>query len=238
MQAQTAPAQAAPQPAIAPATAAAPPAGRATVTVINTDGTTQNLLIPLTRQDVADLRERREELSSQLTSAAGRRRRLAEDLRANPEGPARTGLEGRLAVLDNRLAQLEGDIASTGRQLSAAPQGLLASEGISMNRDIPENVMQISGVFTVFVLFPIALAFARRMWKGTGRQAVQAVFPQESAQRLERLEQGMEAIAIEIERVAEGQRFVTRLLAEAAPGGGIGSGSREPERLAERAASS
>jgi len=31
---------------------------------------------------------------------------------------------------------------------------------------------------------------------------------------LERLEQGMEAIAIEIERVAEGQRFVTRLLSE------------------------
>jgi hypothetical protein len=38
--------------------------------------------------------------------------------------------------------------------------------------------------------------------------------PSESAQRLERLEQGMESIAIEIERVSEGQRFVTRLLSE------------------------
>jgi hypothetical protein len=37
----------------------------------------------------------------------------------------------------------------------------------------------------------------------------------ENAQRLERLEQGMEAIAIEIERVSEGQRFVTKLLSEA-----------------------
>ncbi len=232
MQAQTAPAQGIPAPTVAP------PASRTTVTVTNADGTTQTLLIPLTRQDVADLRERREELSNQLTSAAGRRRRLADDLRANPEGPARTGLEGRLVVLDNRLAQLESDIASTGRQLSAAPQGLLASEGVSMNRDIPENVMAISGVFTVFVLFPIALAFARRMWKGTGRAPVQAAFPQESAQRLERLEQGMEAIAIEIERVAEGQRFVTRLLSDAAPGGRIGSGAQQPERVAERAGSS
>ena len=33
-------------------------------------------------------------------------------------------------------------------------------------------------------------------------------------QRLERLEQGIDAIAIEIERVTEGQRFVTKLLSE------------------------
>ena len=32
--------------------------------------------------------------------------------------------------------------------------------------------------------------------------------------RLERLEQGVEAIAIEVERVAEGQRFATKLLSE------------------------
>ena len=107
-----------------------------------------------------------------------------------------------------------------------------------MNRDIPDNVMAISGVFTVFVLFPIAVAFARRMWKGTGRAPVPTPFPAESAQRLERLEQGMEAIAIEIERVSEGQRFVTRLLSEAAPGATVGSGSQQPERIAERAASS
>lgn len=106
-----------------------------------------------------------------------------------------------------------------------------------MNRDIPPNVMAISGVFTVFVLFPIAVAFARRMWKGTGRAQLPAAFPPESAQRLERLEQGMEAIAIEIERVAEGQRFVTKLLSEAAPGSKIGSGSQQPQRIAERSAS-
>ena len=35
--------------------------------------------------------------------------------------------------------------------------------------------------------------------------------------RLERLEQSMEAIAVEIERIGEGQRFMTRLLS-ARPG--------------------
>ena len=33
-------------------------------------------------------------------------------------------------------------------------------------------------------------------------------------QRLERIEQGVEAIAIEVERISEGQRFTTKLLAE------------------------
>jgi hypothetical protein len=37
----------------------------------------------------------------------------------------------------------------------------------------------------------------------------------ESAGRLERIEQAVEAMAIEIERVSEGQRFVTKLLSEA-----------------------
>ncbi|MDB4898384.1 MAG: hypothetical protein JWN53_192 [Gemmatimonadetes bacterium] len=36
-------------------------------------------------------------------------------------------------------------------------------------------------------------------------------------QRLERIEQAVDAIAVEMERVSEGQRFTTKLLAERAP---------------------
>jgi len=205
MQASTAPAQ-------APAAPAAPAQGRAVVTVTNADGTTQTLAIPLTKQDVDDIRARREELSSQLISANGRRRRLADELRMQPEGAARAGIEGRLVVLDTRLAQLETDIATTGRQLSAAPRGLTTSEGISLNSDMPANAAPVA--FVVLVLFPIAIAYARKLWKGGGRTPAPAALSAESGQRLERLEQGMDAIAIEIERVAEGQRFVTRLLSE------------------------
>jgi hypothetical protein len=42
----------------------------------------------------------------------------------------------------------------------------------------------------------------------------------ESAPRLERIEQAIDAMAMEIERIAEGQRFVTKLLAD-----------RQPERV-------
>jgi hypothetical protein len=64
--------------------------------------------------------------------------------------------------------------------------------------------------------------FARRRWKRALRSAP-ATTSADSA-RLERLEHGMEAIAIEIERVSEGQRFVTRLLSESPPRSAVGDG--------------
>jgi|SRR5687768_9807181 len=211
-----APSAAAQSPAL-PAVPAAP-RGPASVVVTNADGTTQTLAIPVTRQDVENIRSRREELSNQLSSAAGRRRRLAEELKTQPEGPARAGIEGRLVVLDTRLAQLESDIAATGRQLSAAPEGLITSEGRPVGGDIPDNVMALSATFTIFVLFPIAFALARNLWKRGNRPQPAAALPPEAGQRLERVEQGIEAIAIEVERISEGQRFVTKLLAEGVQG--------------------
>ena len=45
--------------------------------------------------------------------------------------------------------------------------------------------------------------------------------------RLERIEQAIEAMAVEVERVSEGQRFVTKLLSERAKEApGIGPGAR------------
>lgn len=50
--------------------------------------------------------------------------------------------------------------------------------------------------------------------------------------RLERLEQAVEAIAIEIERVSEGQRFVTKMLADRA--GDLPQGEAVPVKAAQR----
>lgn len=203
------------------------------VVVTNPDGTTQFLPIPLTRQAVEAIEDRREELSNQLISASSRRKRLAEELKAQPEGAARAGIEGRLVVLDGRLAQLESDIASTGRQLTAAREGLGQTTGIPMGNDMPDNVLALSVVFTLFVLFPVAFALARNLWKRGSRPQVVASSSPETNERLERLEQGVDAIAIEIERVSEGQRFVTRLLSEAAsvPVPQIASAEKVPERV-------
>jgi hypothetical protein len=57
---------------------------------------------------------------------------------------------------------------------------------------------------------PLARAMARRIERGVsgGNQVNSDV-----AARLERMEQAIDAIAVEVERIAEGQRFTSKLLA-------------------------
>jgi hypothetical protein len=52
----------------------------------------------------------------------------------------------------------------------------------------------------------------------------------ETAQRLERLESAVDTIAVEIERISEGQRFVTKLLSEG-QARGLPAGQRVPESV-------
>jgi len=172
--------------------------------------------VPRTAQEVRALRTARETLSEQMISAQGRRDELVSELRKANGGVDRAGLEQRLAVTDNRLMQLETDLANTGRLLAAAPAELTSSTQAApwYNQVNDMDVTAISAVFSIFVLAPIALAVARLIWR---RSTVRPA-PRESSdttQRLERMEQAIDTIAVEVERISEGQRFVTRLLGEA-----------------------
>ncbi len=192
----------------------------------------------MTREGVQALKARRTELSNQLTSATGRRDDAVQDLRRSPPGPARAGIEGRIAVLDGRIMQLETDIAANGQLLAAAPGALLTSETSAPNREFGPfgagQLTAISIVSIVLVWSPLAFAAARVMLR---RWAHPAAAPQviESAARLERMEQAVEAVAIEIERISEGQRFVTQLMAkrEQAPALGVGQAPAEPIRVGD-----
>ena len=208
------------QPVTTPLAPAAP-VGPPTVTFTDVDGTTQTLAVPMTKQAVNDLKSRRSQLSDQLTSAVGRRNKISEQIAAAPNGASRTGLEQRLVVLDKRIVQLETDIASSGRQLAAVPTSIIGSQSDPPTKgDIPDNVAAISGTAIVLLGFPLVLTLARNLWKRGTRKAVAAQQQLSPAveQRLERVEQGVDAIAIEIERISEGQRFVTKLLSEGPAG--------------------
>jgi hypothetical protein len=169
-----------------------------------------------TARDVTMLKARREELSRQLNSATGRRRDIQKSL-TGATGADKAGLEQRLAVLDARIARIEGDIEENGQALaspSAASVGVrepfawTAASGNGVNANATPLLMMLM----VFVLFPIAIGIGRTLWKRASRP--QPSIPAETAHRLERMEQAMDAIAIEVERVSEGQRFMTRILSE------------------------
>ena len=82
------------------------------------------------------------------------------------------------------------------------------------------GVMDIPGELIPIVLFimmgvtaigwPIARALARKM----DREAIAPKIPLELSGRLERMEQAIDSIAVEVERISEGQRFTTKLLSE------------------------
>ena len=65
----------------------------------------------------------------------------------------------------------------------------------------------------IFLVMSGFYLIQRRRWKRAARRAPPAL-PSADSERLHRLENGMEAMAIEIERISEGQRFVTKLLSE------------------------
>lgn len=209
------------------ATPPATPAPRAVIT--NEAGTDlYTITAPLTARDVAAIKARREELSDQLTSASGRRSRLMQQLNATNNETARQGLEERIAILDKRMVQLETDIATTGQLLTSAPAGLLATtESAPIIAGLGAGqVTGLSIVFTVVVLAPLAVGAARMMWKRSNKLPLPPAVFTETAERLERLEQSVDTIAIEIERISEGQRFVTKLLSEGQQVPALGAGMR------------
>jgi hypothetical protein len=187
-----------------------------------------------TRQDIAALRARGEALSDQLTSAAGRRRQTRDALRT-ATGADKAGLEQRLGVLDARIARLETDIDENGKVLASLPAARVSSAGQAFgptNANVDRlvgNMIPIAIVFTIFVLAPIALSISRVFWK-RGSLPRQAAQSPENTQRLERMEQAIDSIAIEMERVSEGQRFVTRLLSESRTGAAL-EGQRAAQPL-------
>jgi len=63
----------------------------------------------------------------------------------------------------------------------------------------------------VILLLPLVLALSRRLWvRGIRRESLDL----ENSPRLQRIEQAVESIAVEVERIGEAQRFTTKLLAE------------------------
>jgi len=194
----------------------------------------QTITIPTPRSaaDIDVLQARREELSTQLTSVDGRRSKLLSQLRSTGDPTAVKGLQDRLALLDARQLQLETDLAQTGQQLSSASAGLLATtsaQGPMFAGLGSGQFLALSIVFTVFVLGPLAIGFARTLFKRSARPALPPQVFNETAQRLERVEAAVDAIAVEIERISEGQRFVTKLLSESQPAPKLGAGQRSGE---------
>jgi hypothetical protein len=118
----------------------------------------------------------------------------------------------RQTIQDARIAQEEA-----GRVTVIAPgvPGVATTQPPWIPADVPPRAadVAISGMImlaAIIIGFPIARALARRI----DRTGLKPNVPVEVTSQLAQLNQAVEAIAVEVERISEGQRFTTRLLSE------------------------
>jgi hypothetical protein len=172
-------------------------------------------VVPQTPAQRAILQAQREAISSQIMNVRERRDNIARSYE-RASGANREGLEQQLRVLDQRILQLEQDLSQSGRALAAAPVQTSTSTTTLPYRLLNMNsgqVTAVSIVFIVFVLGPLAASFGRLLWRRSTKPTMPAGW-YDASQRLERLEQAVDTIAVEVERVSEGQRFMTKIMTQ------------------------
>jgi len=174
-------------------------------------------------------RAQRRELSNQLDQLESTRRDISGQLEEISAGsPERTALETRMKDVDSRIATVDNLIAANALQLSQAAgvPGAVVEPPQIIRQGPPEEAYVVGTIFMIIALFPISIAFARRIWRRSA--AVVTSLPREITERLQRMEQALEATAVEVERIGEGQRFLTRLFTEGEAARSIGPGAAQP----------
>jgi hypothetical protein len=174
------------------------------------------------------LKAQRHELNDQLGELQGTRETITGQLDAADQGSAsQKSLETRLSDVDQRISTVDHMLAANAVQLAqaAAIPGAVVEPPRAINEGTPDEAYVLGGIFMVIVLFPLSIALARRIWRRSA--AVVTSFPKEMSDRLFRMEQAVEATAVEVERIGEGQRFLTRLFTEGEGARTIASGAAQ-----------
>ncbi|HEY9229732.1 MAG TPA: hypothetical protein VIP11_23985 [Gemmatimonadaceae bacterium] len=163
------------------------------------------------------------ELSDQLANLQGERSTISRQLR-NGSQEVRAETQAQVNQLDVQITRTTTALRSVRTQIATRIpprvfRGLPGYQGFQERQTglTGDHVAAIMVTFTLAVLMPISIGLTRRLWR---RGATAAAAPKAEdivSPRLERLEQAVDAVAIEIERISEGQRFVTRVMTERPP---------------------
>lgn len=170
----------------------------------------------------------RRELNDQLEELESTRRDISNQIQQLPAGPERTALETRMTDVSGRITTVDQMLASNAASIAqaAAIPGAVVEPPPYVRSGPPEDAYVVGTIFMVIALLPLSIALARRIWRRSA--AVVTSFPREITDRLSRMEQVAEATAVEVERIGEGQRFLTRLFTEGEGARALGAGAAQP----------
>ena len=171
-------------------------------------------------------------LNLQNSQAGGAKAPPIPSMDVSPPPPVTSGREIAREVRNNakqaRIAAQDARRSAQGATPAAAPAiaGAAAQGGhtattappppYDANNLIPPQVEDVSIAFFVTVAFcvvglPLARAFARRMDR---KAEIKAAAGPDLTPHIRQLQDSVDAMAIELERISEGQRFTAKLLAD------------------------
>jgi hypothetical protein len=163
--------------------------------------------------------EARSVVEDRLEDLQDRRQEIVQLLRQGAASDVdRTGLDQQLAQIDQQIAMANIQLAEADAQVVAAASvpGAVVPDPPSdpWRNGPPEDVVMMTIFMASLLLFPVMIAYARRVWRRSAK--VEVTLPPQLVDRMESLERSMDAVAVEVERIGEGQRFVTQLIADRA----------------------
>lgn len=183
--------------------------------------------------DMNTVRLRLNQLRTELSMAQDQQGQILRTMERAPAA-AQPGLQQQLSMVQQQIVSLETQITTTQTQIAGAVNNHAETRApddynypVRVVNNGPDPGAIVAVVFFVVVLGPLSIAFARRIMR-RGTPALPPAW-NETPERLGRLEQAVDTVAIEIERISENQRFLTRVLAErervagALPDGGPGT---------------
>ena len=185
------------------------------------------------------LKAREKELNNQLSEVKDRRDELSQEAQQKT-GADRAALDSHVGILDQRLSQIESDLTVVGRDLAATAPASIAEQPPQIRyRGYDDGNMLAAGFTGVLLTFALFVPFLLRSFRRRRNSQATALQPTIGGERIERMEHAIDTIAVEIERVSENQRFMTRLLTETQLAGTIAAvrGSAEAAKAAAEGAS-
>lgn len=201
----------------------------------------QRIAAPKTPNELAALIERRDELQDQLEHLSESRAELAnqiERLGSSPE--LRAGPMARLLEADRDIARMSAELKTSNELITAAKASGISDDAADPGvvrvpridfgnfggfgaaappRSWEDRLVDSLGTTLPITGATVILLGAFLYWRIS--RTMKAQFSQLlSAQngRLEELQRSIDTVAVEVERVSENQRFVTKMVGEKAPG--------------------
>jgi hypothetical protein len=170
--------------------------------------------------ELARLRAHADALKLRVSDLELKLGQIVED-RSHASPSERQNFAKPLHDANHELAEARIQLEATQKQISEletarefARVGTIAPPLAERSLEMDMQRERMIGGASFFLLLPLVLAWARRLWhRGGPRPSVDI----EQSPRLQRMEQAIESIALEVERIGEAQRFTTKLLADRQP---------------------